>query len=101
MDTQKIKAIGIRELKNNLSAFLREVKQGVRILVTEHQNVIAELSQCKGRRHFDDHVDQVLSSWVQQGLVTLPLRKKAKYSPSSVKLPEGSASLFIDQDRGK
>lgn len=100
MEIQQIKAVGVRELKDNLSAFLRDVKQGIRVLVTEHQNVIAELSQCKVHG-LDDCLDPVLSLWVQQGIVTLPSRKKTKCRPSPVKLPPGSAQQFIDQDRGK
>lgn len=32
---------GVKELKNNLSYYLREVKQGEKVLVTERDKVIA------------------------------------------------------------
>jgi prevent-host-death family protein len=39
----KVKTVGVKELKNKLSAYLREVRSGDRILVTDHATVIAEL----------------------------------------------------------
>lgn len=40
-----MKTAPVRELKNRLSSFLRLVKAGETILVTEHGRVIAELRQ--------------------------------------------------------
>lgn len=34
---------GVKELKNNLSYYLREVKQGEKVLVTERDKVIATI----------------------------------------------------------
>ena len=38
-----MKCIGVKELKNNLSAYLRVIANGESILVTDRQRVIAEL----------------------------------------------------------
>ena len=35
--------VGIRELKNNLSRYVREVERGKRVAVTAHGRVVAEL----------------------------------------------------------
>jgi antitoxin (DNA-binding transcriptional repressor) of toxin-antitoxin stability system len=40
-----MRTVGVRELKNRLSEYLRLVKQGERVLVTEHGLVVAELRQ--------------------------------------------------------
>ena len=37
-------AVGIRDLKNQLSQYLKHVKMGERVLITEHNKVIAEIS---------------------------------------------------------
>lgn len=42
---ENVKAIGVKKLKNNLSAYLREVQHGVRILVTDRERVVAELRE--------------------------------------------------------
>lgn len=35
--------VGVRELKNNLSRFVRDVERGKRVAVTAHGRVVAEL----------------------------------------------------------
>ncbi len=35
--------IGVRELRGNLTAYLRQVRDGASILVTSHDQVVAEL----------------------------------------------------------
>ncbi|KON62654.1 hypothetical protein KOEU_33040 [Komagataeibacter europaeus] len=35
--------IGVREFRGNLTAYLRQVRQGSTILVTSHDQVVAEL----------------------------------------------------------
>jgi antitoxin (DNA-binding transcriptional repressor) of toxin-antitoxin stability system len=39
-----MKTVGVRDLKNQLSLYLRLVKNGEVVLITEHRKVIAELS---------------------------------------------------------
>lgn len=38
-----VKTVGVRELKNCLSAYLRRVRQGERVLVTDRGELVAEL----------------------------------------------------------
>ncbi len=35
--------VGVRELRNNLTHYLRQARQGTAILITSHDTVIAEL----------------------------------------------------------
>ena len=35
--------VGVRELRNNLTRYLRDVRQGIAVLVTSHDTVIAEI----------------------------------------------------------
>jgi prevent-host-death family protein len=37
-------AVGVRDLKNQLSQYLQYVKHGERVYITEHNRVIAEIS---------------------------------------------------------
>jgi antitoxin (DNA-binding transcriptional repressor) of toxin-antitoxin stability system len=37
-----VERVGVKKLKNNVSAYLRQVKRGVRVLVTDRDEVIAE-----------------------------------------------------------
>jgi prevent-host-death family protein len=36
--------VGVRDLKNQLSQYLQQVKLGEKVLITEHNRVIAEIS---------------------------------------------------------
>jgi len=36
--------VGVRDLKNQLSRYLQQVKLGEKVLITEHNRVIAEIS---------------------------------------------------------
>lgn len=56
-------AVGIRDLKNQLSQYLKHVKMGERVLITEHNKVIAEISLPKadvGNTKIEDQL-QLLS----------------------------------------
>jgi prevent-host-death family protein len=37
-------AVGVRDLKNQLSQYLQYVKQGEKVVITEHNRIIAEIS---------------------------------------------------------
>ncbi len=37
-------SVGVRDLKNQLSQYLQYVKSGERVIITEHNRIIAELS---------------------------------------------------------
>ncbi len=50
MDTAEIH-VGVRELRNNLTHYLRAVRQGANILVTSHDVVIAEIHPPAPRQH--------------------------------------------------
>ena len=41
----RMKAVGVKALKNNLSRYLKLVKEGQTILITERDEVIAELHE--------------------------------------------------------
>ncbi len=40
-----MKSVGIRDLKNNLSKYLQLVKSGETVIITEHEQVIAEIKK--------------------------------------------------------
>ncbi len=79
-----MKTVGIRELKNRLSEYLRLVRRGERILVTDRGEVMAELRR-PGR--------------------ALPERRKATradlYPAFEPLAPDGTARELLDQERGE
>lgn len=94
-----IKTVGIKELKNNLSAWLREVRGGATILVTDRNDVVAELQEPYGRVNTAGGLNPLLLVWAQDGIVTLPLQGKTPLEPSPVRLSSGSVQRLLEEDR--
>jgi len=96
-----IKTVGIRDLKNNLSAWLREVRRGVRVLVSDRDTVVAELHEPTATYATGEFSDPVLAEWIRGGALVPPSRPKEPLPESPVRLPEGSATGLLDQERGE
>jgi antitoxin (DNA-binding transcriptional repressor) of toxin-antitoxin stability system len=95
----KLKTVGIKELKNNLSAWLREVRRGTRVLVSDRNRVVAELHEPEAGYAIDDPMDPKLAEWIEAGVVSPPTVKKEKLPASPVRLEEGTAARLLDEDR--
>jgi prevent-host-death family protein len=65
-------AVGARELKTRLGTYLRRVRDGERILVTERGEPVAEL---RGLRDRDHGLEGRLRRLEAAGLVTRPSRR--------------------------
>jgi len=96
----EIKTVGIKELKNNLSAYLRDVRRGVRILVSDRNLVVAELREPGAAYGPDESLDPIVEEWVRKGLVTLPTRPKTKLPPPSAGLPLETILRALAEERG-
>ena len=89
--------VGIKELKNGLSAYLREVRKGRRILVTDRGEVIAELHRAHGEL---DPAEEALKEWLDAGAVVPPRRPKRSLPEPLVRLPAGTSLRILDELRG-
>lgn len=101
MGVKEIKTVGIKELKNNLSAYLREVRRGTRVLVADRNNVVAELFEPQASYAPDETADPILAGWLRDGIVVLPTRKKEPLTASPVRLEDGTASRWLEESRGE
>ncbi|MGR3178325.1 MAG: hypothetical protein ACUZ8E_09755 [Candidatus Anammoxibacter sp.] len=95
-----IKTVGIKNLKDQLSAYLREVKAGDTVLVTDRGNVIAEIHEPT-----IDTITQknrsIQEEWVHKNKLIPPMAKKKKCPFSPVKLKTGIAKNLLRQERGE
>jgi antitoxin (DNA-binding transcriptional repressor) of toxin-antitoxin stability system len=94
-----LKTVGIKELKNNLSAYLREVRMGARILVSDRNVIIAELHEPLSGRTLSPNINPQLSEWANAGIVRLPSSEKLMLPHSPVRLNNGLALELLRQDR--
>jgi antitoxin (DNA-binding transcriptional repressor) of toxin-antitoxin stability system len=91
---------GIRELKDNLSRYIRRMEAGERIAITAHGRVVAELvppgttSKAGRRSRFDE--------LVADGVIRPPLEPGDPFEAwPKIRLPRGTVADLIDEDRGE
>jgi prevent-host-death family protein len=89
---------GIRELKDNLSRYVRRTEAGERIVVTSHGRAVAELVPPAAGRH--GRISQ-FDLLVASGAITPPLEDGDPLEGCpEIRLPPGTATALIDSDRG-
>jgi prevent-host-death family protein len=88
--------VGIKELKDRLTYFVRRTKEGEKVIVTDRGAPVAIL-------HSLDHIEEKagpeekLAALARRGLVTLPRRSLRKFAPVPSK--GELASHIITEDR--
>jgi antitoxin (DNA-binding transcriptional repressor) of toxin-antitoxin stability system len=96
-----MKAVGVKSLKARLSEHLRFVKAGETILVTERDEVIAELRPARGRLPPEGSLVAMLAALVESGDVAPALLPKQGWAwkVRGLGLPRGSATELLDHVR--
>ncbi|HEX9687792.1 MAG TPA: hypothetical protein VGB47_01820 [Thermoanaerobaculia bacterium] len=94
-----VERVGIKSLKNNLSAYLRQVKRGVRVLVTDRDEVVAEIG--KPRSDEPGDLPPLFAEWIRRGELRPRRRSKKPLPVSPVRFPAGTAKRLLDLDRGE
>jgi antitoxin (DNA-binding transcriptional repressor) of toxin-antitoxin stability system len=96
-----VKTVGVRELKNRLSEYLRLVRSGESVLVTDRGEVVAELSP-PGQSVADSSVPPGLLALAKRGLVTLGSPGDASLYEALPRRRRGqrSAAQLLDEERG-
>ena len=90
---------GIRELKDNLSRYIRRVEAGERIAITVHGRVVAELVQPDARA---EDTPSRFHELVASGMIRPPLEGGDPTEGwPDIRLPVGTAAELIDADRGE
>jgi prevent-host-death family protein len=87
---------GIKEVKNNLSRLLDQVKAGEEILITERGRPIARIVK---ENNSDKLIRAALAPLVQRGLIALPSRSISKGRLERAKVPGKPVSEMITEDR--
>jgi antitoxin (DNA-binding transcriptional repressor) of toxin-antitoxin stability system len=98
-----MKVAGVKELKARLSEYLRLVRAGETILVTDRDQVVAELRPPVPRPAPRGTVDDVLDGLAEQGEVSRAPRPKGDWTwrAKGLGLPDGTAAALLDELRGE
>jgi len=96
----RMKAVGIKALKNRLSEYVRIAAQGEVVLVTDRDQVVAELrAPSLGRATALD--DALLAAAVREGLLRPPLLSASELPPRRPRMPLAELLRGIDGDRSE
>lgn len=93
-------SLGIHELRENLSRYVRRVEAGERIAVTAHGRVVAEIGppMHPGRRRGRTRYDELVAT----GVARPPVEPGDPLEDwPDLHLPPGTVTALIDSDRGE
>jgi antitoxin (DNA-binding transcriptional repressor) of toxin-antitoxin stability system len=97
-----MKTVGVRELKNHFSEYLRRVRLGESVLVTDRGEVVAEFSP-PTRGLTDTSLPAGLLALAKRGLVSLGAPGDGdlyKALPRSRRGRRSTAQQLLDEERG-
>lgn len=96
-----MRAVGIKQLKARLSEYLRLVKTGETILVTERDQVVAEVRPARRRMHAPDELEDALEALSEAGEITRSALPKRAWTWRSrgIGLAAGTAMRLLDEIR--
>lgn len=98
-----MKAVGVKQLKARLSEYVRLVKAGETILVTDRDEVVAELRPARRQRVTGDTMEDVLQSLAEAGEITRASLPKGVWTwkARGLGLSAGTARAVLDEIRGE
>ncbi len=96
-----MKSVGIKQLKTRLSEYLRQVRGGETVLVTDRDEVVAELRPARRAARGPDTLEELLDSLAERGELTRANLAKGRWrwKAKGLGLPAGSAAGLLDQIR--
>jgi prevent-host-death family protein len=91
-----MKSVGVRELKNNLSAYVRAARQGETVLVTDRGEIVAKLGPPERPEQFEHPLAEMARRGeVRLGKLMTPEEKATLYSWRGPPLLHGITSAQI------
>lgn len=96
-----MKTVGVRELKNRLSEYIRQVRSGESVLVTDRGEVVAELTR-PGHGATDTDVPAALVALARRGLATLGAPGDPSLYPALPRKRKRkvTAAQLLEEERG-
>ena len=97
-----MKAVGVKQLKARLSEYIRLVKTGETVLITDRDEVVAELRPARRQRAAGLSVEEQLQALADAGEITRPSLPKGDWTwkVKGLGLSPGTAGRLLDEIRG-
>ncbi len=97
-----MRAVGVRDLKANLSRYLREVERGEVVLVTDRGRVVAELRAAPETAQPESAVERGLRLLAARApLVVREAHDPSAYGASPLHASDGTARALLGAERGE
>jgi len=93
-----MRAVGLKELKNRLSEYVRIAARGERVLVTNRDRVVAELVPPESGRALEV-ADAVLADLFRQGILSPPLNRSVALTEPTPDMPLSALLEDLAGDR--
>ena len=98
-----MKSVGVKQLKSRLSEYLRLVRNGETVFVTDRDEVVAELRPTRRQPGAADSLDELLDSLAERGEVTRASLPKGSWTwkAKGLGLAAGSADALLGEIRSE
>jgi antitoxin (DNA-binding transcriptional repressor) of toxin-antitoxin stability system len=96
-----MKSVGIKQLKARLSEYVRLARAGETILVSDRDEVVAELGPPRHQLAEPDSLDAILDRLAERGVITRSSRPRGDWTwtPPSLDLPPETVRQILDDLR--
>lgn len=96
-----MKAVGIKQLKAHLSEYIRLAKAGETVLVTEREEVVAELRPARRQLPRSNELEEILDELAESGSIERAGTSNLDgvWAPRGLGLPRGTAARLLDAVR--
>jgi antitoxin (DNA-binding transcriptional repressor) of toxin-antitoxin stability system len=96
-----MKSVGIKQLKARLSEYVRMARAGELILVSDRDEVVAQLGPVRHQPPAPGSVNDLLDQLAKRGQVTRAAQPKAgwSWSPRPLGLPDATVAQLLDDQR--
>jgi len=96
-----MRSVGVKQLKSRLSEYLRLVRSGETVLVTDRDEVVAELRPTRRQPDPADSLDGLLESLAERGEVTRASQPKGRWTwkAKGLGLAPGSVAALLGELR--
>ena len=93
-----MKSVGIKQLKARLSEYVRLARGGETILVSDRDEVVAELGPARQQAPAPDSLDAILERLARGGQITRAARTASRrpWSAKSLGLPKESVDRLLN-----
>jgi prevent-host-death family protein len=96
-----MKSVGVKQLKARLSEYLRLVRTGETVLITDRDEVVAEIRPAHRQRPTELSIEDRLQALAEAGELTRPSLPKGDWTwrVKGLGLPAGTAARLLDEVR--